>query len=519
LINQKAKFMRKIDEADFKSRCSWHFPFIKDSDIFKKNYKVIPELESAECLVLGAASEYDYERDGYADHRSDVDLLRFLNRLFPELEIAVRVQLNNIITFHYSPKGVVSLNPCCKFPDVDWIPKSWSNATLVPYSRMKVYVVPLGQWDAEETEVLNNVLLGDELIKAMGYLHAEEPVLVEDPSSIKAPIVLRDGYFVNDSDFIEDSNCDEDSDGEEIDFFKETAWNEATSFIYDIISANSCASYLLKMVGQSYLVEDLDYLDLILSDYRELKEPFYSSFCKTMLKKKHNIFLELNVQSNPDSYGSYCSRYNGSYMLSSDGKRLIATALQNGKKLYSAKLKTISLLYKYFTGNEFKDLPPAIQHITKRELLSFLQAVPSMHWNDATCDGTLKYGYFDEYSNAVDEFVLNIVGSYFFDHRDELMAIIKTASHAKSWPMPSHFVPQYASKKFNGLYFFIIGHLRGYTNYQAKCIIEKLGGKVTSIDVASYCLYGEDVKRPFFLALHRGMTLLSSEHFEDMTMQ
>jgi hypothetical protein len=167
---------------------------------------------------------------------------------------------------------------------------------------MKVTIVPLGQWDAEEAEVLNNVLSGDELIKAMGFLRNKEPTYYKRASSLS---LINRGY------------------------------------INELASDKSWASYRLKMVAQSYLVEDLDYLELILSDYRELKEPRYSSFCKTMLKKRQNILLDLCVRSDPGTYGSYQFRYDGCYMLSSDGKSLISTALQNGKTYFSPMLPSL----------------------------------------------------------------------------------------------------------------------------------------------------------------------------------
>jgi hypothetical protein len=118
--------MRMIEESELYQE----FCLLNSPDLFVQEYNVIPELESADCLVIGTASKF--RGIEIRDERDDVDILRVLNRLFPELEIAVRVKCKHVITTHFSPKGVVTINPCCRFPVVDWIPEGWNNSTLIP---------------------------------------------------------------------------------------------------------------------------------------------------------------------------------------------------------------------------------------------------------------------------------------------------------------------------------------------------------------------------------------------------
>lgn len=383
----------------------------------------------------------------------------------------------------YSPanSGVfLHLNPMKRYetpwvmspplPEEDWIPYSWRHPEVkAPAAKAEGVLSFLGAWSGEEQERLGQLLLGEELPKAL--------CLYRNPDAGDRPLFAKT--------------------------------EEGLRF---------------SLCGRSEFIPLVQNLEFALGSYIREHAEAYGAFCRTMREKRQLLHLAFDAYSGVNEAWHYGNHTKCHFLLSSDGAHLISIGTwfetQSSGTYFCPEMPARDV-YQVLTGAEDGEvwLDPDTGFTLEWALYHFSAATePIRNFRDfeAANQSDDEDGYYDE-EDRYDAY-REAVRTYVKKYRKKLLPLFQQAEAAANPPVPERYRPETFDGRFQGKKFVMKGERTGYTAEELASILTGFGAEVEEevTEQTDYLICGSGVGEPFRTALALGTTILTADYLEDL---
>ncbi|OUQ20633.1 hypothetical protein B5E80_16850 [Flavonifractor sp. An135] len=365
-------------------------------------------------------------------------------------------------------------------PEEDWIPYGWRHPEIkAPAAKAEGVLSFLGAWSKEEQERLEQLLMGEELPKAL--------CLYQSPDAGDRPL------FVKTEEGLRFSLC-----------------------------------------GRSEFIPLVQNLEFALGSYIREHAEAYVAFCQRMREKRQLLHLAFDAYSGVNEAWHYGNHTKCHFLLSSDGAHLISTgtwfATQSSGTYFCPETPARDV-YQVLTGAEDGEvwLDPdtaftlewALYHFSAatepiRNFRDFEAAYRSDDEDDYDEDDYDEDGYYDE-EDCYDAY-REAVRTYVKKYRKKLLPLFQQAEAAANPPVPERYRPETFDGRFQGKKFVVKGERTGYATEELAAILTGFGAEVEEevTEQTDYLICGSGVGEPFRTALALGTTILTADYLEDL---